>query len=321
MENANSNSNSNTKKFRFQGRYMFITIPEHHGEDYIDFICNQWPDQVTDWIISRETGESGYKHSHVAIMFKKKICFQRADRLDYKGHHPCIESIRTTWADAVHYIAKDGDYDSSFDLNDLNPIQKKIDRVLGAETLRDALKEAKSCNEIMPIMKLYENRTRTNNTMFEPLKDLREWQAKFLAIIEQNDSDRAVFWLYDKAGGQGKTSLMKHMKATREGVCVIPSCSTADNINRAICNYTKRGPIKTLLINLTRGVCNYTSIYDSIEQVKDGWIFVGKYDSDTIEIGSCTVVIFSNALPDTKGLTRDRWNIFSLEEDGDLYPL
>lgn len=320
MNNTNSNSNSKNK-FRFQGRYMFVTIPDHHGEDYIDFIKGEWPGQVLEWIIGRETGESGYQHSHVVIMFEKKICFQKADRLDYKGHHPCIETIRTTWADAVHYAAKDGDYDSSFDINDLNPIQKKIDKVLEASTLREALKEARSTVEIMPIMKLYEKRTRINGTMFKPLAELREWQARYLEIIEQHDNDRAVFWLYDEKGGQGKTSLMKHIKATQEGVCVIPSCSTADNICRGIYNYVTRGPIKTLMINLTRGVGNYTTIYDAIEQVKDGWIFVGKYDSDTIEIGSCRVLVFSNALPQTEGLTRDRWHIFSLKEDGELFPL
>lgn len=306
------------KKFRFQGVKMFLTIPGHHGEEYIEFIQkvllgDKKKVMIEEYIIGRETGESGYQHTHVVLKFDQKLCFQDAHKFDYLTLHPSIESVRN-WADAVHYAAKDGDYDSNIDVDALVPIQKKIDSVINAKTMREALKSAISMNEVMPIIRLYESRGVCLDCPFKPLENLKPWQAKLVEVLEADHSNRSIHWVVDSVGGSGKTSLQKHMMATCRQVLVIPGASTAQNINEAIRGFVEaHGDLHYLLINLARGIENYESIYMTLEQVKDQMIFCPKYKSTVLVLQSCPkVCVFSNIEPDTTKLTSDRWRIHGI---------
>ena len=56
--------------------------------------------------------------------------------------------------------------------------------------------------------------------------------------------------------------------------------------------------------------------YSFIEDLKDGSVFASKYDSTELMIKVPNIVmVFSNSTPDVKELARDRWIIFSIEND------
>ena len=56
--------------------------------------------------------------------------------------------------------------------------------------------------------------------------------------------------------------------------------------------------------------------YSFIEDLKDGNVFASKYDSKELMIKVPNVVmVFSNNTPDIKELAKDRWKIFSIEND------
>lgn len=316
-------------KFRFQGRFMFLTIAGHWSEkDYIPFIDRNFnmngKSNLKKWIIGREIGESGYKHSHVVIEFHEKICFQKADRLDFKGNHPCIQTIKTTFADAVHYAAKDEDYDSNFDISEVVPIQKKFDKIMSAKTKRDVLREARSIQEGQAALNIYKM-CRKDELVYETLDLLKPWQQEVTSEIEVHDNDRAIFWIADETGASGKSSLSQHIAATNDGVCIIPDVSTPENIARAIQNHKEeQGEIDTVIIDIARGVGNYISLYRIMEQCKNNMVFCPKYDSRTIQLNTKgrgrrpRVIIFSNTLPkkdDLKQLTYDRWRIYQIKNN------
>jgi len=328
--NSNSNSNSNSitlsidgnsnSKFRFQGIKMFMTYPGHHGTDLIDMINevmsnDRGKNSIDEFIVGREKGESDYLHTHVVLKFKKKLCFQNCRKFDYKGVHPKIEPVRD-WAEAVHYAAKDGDIDTNIDLANLVPIQKKIDRVMMSKTPREALKNAQSMSDVVPILKMFEMKRDSDQCPFEPLKELRPWQKDLLTILNDCNSNRTIHWVHDKHGGSGKTSLQKHIMATTVGTLIIPGAATSSNINEAIRSYLEQNDaLNFLLINLARGSENYDSIYQTLEQVKDQMMFCPKYKSRTILLSkSPTVCIFANATPCTSKLTLDRWRLYELCE-------
>ena len=56
--------------------------------------------------------------------------------------------------------------------------------------------------------------------------------------------------------------------------------------------------------------------YSFIEDLKDGIVFASKYDSKELLIKVPNVVmVFSNNTPSIKELAKDRWKIFSIEND------
>ena len=56
--------------------------------------------------------------------------------------------------------------------------------------------------------------------------------------------------------------------------------------------------------------------YSFIEDLKDGNVFASKYDSKELMIKVPNIVmVFSNSTPAVKELARDRWEIFSIEND------
>jgi len=324
METTNSNTNSNSNsKFRFQGIKMFMTYPGHHDAGIIDRINeimsqDRGKNTVDEFIIGRETGETGYQHTHVVIKFAKKLCFQNARKFDMGDSHPKIEPVRD-WAEAVHYAAKDGEFDTNIDLANLIPIQKKIDNIMNAKTVREALKNAKNMSEVMPTIKMFEVRNQRGVIPFKPLETLRPWQDQLFSILSNCMSNRRIYWVYDKRGGSGKTAFQKHMLASKEGVMLLPGASTSSNINEAVRGFLdENARIEYMMINLARGTECYSSIYQTLEQVKDQMLFCPKYKSKVIYLEVSPVIcVFANNLPEVEKLTKDRWCIYELH-DGEL---
>ena len=64
--------------------------------------------------------------------------------------------------------------------------------------------------------------------------------------------------------------------------------------------------------------------YATIEGVKNGKLFSGKYEGVTLQFAPMPVVVFANFEPETNGLSRDRWNIIRifplLEEQPEFNP-
>ena len=57
--------------------------------------------------------------------------------------------------------------------------------------------------------------------------------------------------------------------------------------------------------------------YPVLEAIKDGKTINGKYQSEVLRFKTPNIVIvFSNDDPDVMQLSRDRWQIFNITEDG-----
>jgi len=69
----------------------------------------------------------------------------------------------------------------------------------------------------------------------------------------------------------------------------------------------KKDP-KIILFNLSRSAEGAFS-YASIESIKDGLVFSGKYEGGTRLFPRPHIVIFANWLPDFAKLSLDRWDI------------
>lgn len=171
---------------------------------------------------------------------------------------------------------------------------------------------------------------------------LYEWQRQVLkkATIDKID-DREVVWVWSRKGCTGKTTLAKllclchnailldgkksdilysaaeHVLAQSDSKDQDPESKQekqkngqSDHCTQTLSFYMRR----IFILDLSRTMENFVS-YDSIEKLKNGFWFSGKYESKMILIPPPIVIIFANFEPDVTKLSYDRWNIIKAEKD------
>ena len=78
------------------------------------------------------------------------------------------------------------------------------------------------------------------------ISELRPFQQVVIDLIEQKN-DRTIHWVYDRAGGAGKTSLMKYIDYTKHAIC----CSSGkdSDIYNLFWNYIDKNKKNVALLN------------------------------------------------------------------------
>lgn len=138
-----------------------------------------------------------------------------------------------------------------------------------------------------------------------PEDQFYQWQRQLLAELGQLPHRRKVIWYYDQEGGCGKTELCRHIIANYENALYLASAAGKDLIHMVA--KQKKDP-KIIIMNLPRQAEGKFS-YASVEAIKDGLLFSGKYEGSSRLFPRPHVVIFSNWYPDLTALTLDRWDI------------
>jgi len=133
---------------------------------------------------------------------------------------------------------------------------------------------------------------------------------EFILEYASFSNDRIVIWIADEKGLIGKSYISTYM--TKHHNTVTLSTTSYTGAIRALKNkIEQRGQPDTIIIDLARA--SFTektedSVYNIIETLKAQYITATKYDSSIIEQTKVpTVLIMSNALPDIKRLSDDRW--------------
>lgn len=131
----------------------------------------------------------------------------------------------------------------------------------------------------------------------------RAWQAEVMALIDAEPHARQVIWVVDTVGARGKTELSKHL---------------VDQCGAFYCNGGKHSDItfayageRVAIFDFVRDAESYVQ-YGVIEQLKNGIMFVSKYESGMKRVAVPHVLVFSNFEPDQTKMSADRWNIIRL---------
>ncbi len=148
------------------------------------------------------------------------------------------------------------------------------------------------------------------------IQKLRPWQAYFDKVITQElktPNDREVHWIWDSAGNTGKTVFCKYL-CIKRGASFLGG--KAADAKYAVATAHKEGklPDQPIFVwNLPRSQENYVS-YNSLEAIKDGLFFSGKYEASAVIMDPPVVLVFANFPPDTSKLSADRWSITDIEQ-------
>lgn len=146
-------------------------------------------------------------------------------------------------------------------------------------------------------------------TIIDPLegKVLYKWQRDILEMIDQEPDERKVYWYWDEDGCTGKTSLAKHIcLKKRTKALYLQGCNK--NVMYAVAKRLEEVDIEIAIFGLTRQDRQGCS-YRSLETLKDGIGFSGKYESGMFLCSGMHVLVFANFPPDEEALSRDRWEI------------
>lgn len=140
----------------------------------------------------------------------------------------------------------------------------------------------------------------------------RDWQEQVLEIIQGPINKRTINWIWSRDGNLGKSYLAKYIGLKFN--CIIASGKTNDIFNQVL-KWREENPTETQLIPVIVDVAKseYSHVnYSALEQLKNGFLYSGKYEGGTFYSLSPHIVIFANSPPKTEEMSADRWNIIEL---------
>lgn len=135
---------------------------------------------------------------------------------------------------------------------------------------------------------------------------LRPWQQQLLDYIERENTNRVVFWCFNRSGNVGKSFLRRRM--FKDGWQTLSPGSFNDLAYQWNCG--------DVIFDLPRDAGNDID-YSFIEAIKDGMVVSNKYEGGTkvhVE-GSARVLVFANKGPKYGTLSKDRFRVIEIVDD------
>lgn len=150
------------------------------------------------------------------------------------------------------------------------------------------------------ILKKYEN------VIWKP------WQQEIIDKLKNEADSRSIIWVYDEEGNKGKSFLCKYLYNKYN--CIIATGKANDIFNQCAVwqSANEDKDPELILVDVPRSNMEYLS-YLSIEKLKDGLLYSGKYEGSVIQfVENVHIVIFSNELPKNGKMSKDRYIIYKI---------
>ena len=278
---------------RIRSSSILLTYKTHlDKEAYKKWLSSK---RECDWIvIAHETGETGeYEHTHCYVKTSKRVdlASESTKVFDYLGIHPNIKCARDTREDTkkiLRYLCKE-DRQVEEDIKKLG-IELDIDEapniaeaVWRCSSIGEAMKKyCKKFSDAPGIRTIWEAKP----VEYELNIELRRWQNALVEELERPANDRKIVWYIDENGGAGKTTLAKWLFANKRALIIAGTQKMADVSTLVRGHIAEYGKLEIVVVNLTRTEEEIKVIYKMIEQIKDGLMTAGKYNSKTVVFNS-----------------------------------
>lgn len=151
---------------------------------------------------------------------------------------------------------------------------------------------------------------RVREAIKEPLRDEefqpRPWQHRVLTVLAAAANDRTITWVYETVGNVGKSRLVRHLLLEKQGIFL--TGKLAD-----MCHAYTGQPI--VCFDITRAQAEFSdNVYTMSEQLKNGYIFKSKYESQVFTFKTPHVIVFANFPPTEGKWSADRVTLMDLEQ-------
>lgn len=145
------------------------------------------------------------------------------------------------------------------------------------------------------------------NTVWKP------WQQNVINLLNQKPDTRTINWIWEENGNVGKSYLCKYISMKYDSI--ICTGKTNDIFNQLL-QWRQKNPdeLQTppCIIDVPRSEFCHIN-YAAIEQLKNGFVFSGKYEGGKYHGLAPHIFIFANSPPTESKLSCDRWNVIQVE--------
>jgi hypothetical protein len=280
----------------------------------LDRLSSPPPEEVVYLIYGKEVGSSGTPH------LQGTVCFQSRKRLNQViqiiGQAHC--SVTRNLLQSIEYCKKEGDFleygevpqgkGGRTDLEDFKTSVK--DGIVCMKELRDLHSEV--CAKFPQFVKDYVTDWRTQVQVKR--HPLRQWQQDLYEKLivtptggeELEKFEREIVFIVDLTGNQGKSWFCRYYCDLHENAQIIVPGKKADMA------LVLREDCRVLFFDCPRSKQGDFIQYDLLEEIKNGFVFSGKYQSVIKKFKTPHVVVCMNEPPDMTKLSEDRYTIITL---------
>lgn len=292
-----------------RAKHWQFTINNYNDEHESLLAAEGERDDVAYLIYGKEVGSSGTPHLQGHVSYRKQLRFSKVKERLPDGAH--LEVVRLLQSH-IEYCKKDGNYSEFGTPPKLGNDARSASRVELDEfraTVASGVFESPDLREKHPnVMARYPHFARSVvRDLFPkpeklPASSLRPWQQRVVELLDAPVDPRRIFFVVDERGNSGKTYLGRFLLGNYEKVQVLRAGKVADMA--LIYSVTT----KILVVDVPRQKVD-TLQYNFLEQVKDGMLLSGKYESQMKIFKPPHVLVMMNEEPDRKALSEDRYHI------------
>lgn len=277
---GNTKEGITSSNYETRARAYCFTINNYTENELID-IEKDFIGKSWKYIIGKEIGTSGTPHLQGYIKSNNAIRFSTLKKMMSKAH---IEVAKGDIKQNVKYCCKDNDYISNID--------KKFFPKIDAFTIGRQM-----------CMKRYENVV------------WKTWQKELLEKLEKEPEERIINWFWEPLGGVGKSFLCKYIGLTKNAI--MATGKTIDIFN-AIRSKMMEGKLPEIIIlDIPKSNKEFVN-YGTLEMLKNGYIYSGKYEGGDCFFPTPHIIVFANQKPKYKKMTSKRFNTVYIGEENDI---
>lgn len=255
-------------------------------------------DRIKYVIFGFEKGESGTPHLQGHVKFSCRVRLHQA-RAFLKGHVTVCKDI----SKSIAYCKKEGNW-REFGVAPCKPrarndLESFKDTVKSGVYEMDKLYEMHSgvCARYPRFVESYVSHSRPAPEV--PEHEVSSWQLGLKEILDGEPNPREVIFVVDSVGGKGK-SWFAQWYCQKFPPCQVKAPG-------------KKVDIRVLFVDAPRSKQDEYIQYDFLEEVKNGYVFSGKYDSKMKLVTKTHIVVMMNENPSMVKLSSDRYRIISLD--------
>lgn len=259
-----------------------------------------------------EVGESGTPHLQGFVSFPSRKRLNQCTKLLGQCHFSIARSVMKS----INYCKKDGNFveigklpeDNNFGKGKRNDLEKFKKDVKDGEVDLIVLRENHS-SVFARYSRFAEEYVRDHAPIYNvPVYPLRDWQKDLNAKLNGPVNTREIVFLIDTMGNQGKSWFFRyyeqnHNKTTQ---IIIPG----KKLDMA---YVLRVSNRVVLFDCPRSKQGEYVQYDFLEEVKNGYVFSGKYEARIKRFAPPHVVVAMNEWPNMEMLSNDRYCCIELK--------
>lgn len=254
-------------------------------------------------IYGKEVGASGTPHLQGTVSFQSRKRLQQVITAIGQAHCTVTRHLQQS----IEYCKKDGDYTEigeppkgqgqRCDLEEFKQTVKE-----GIHDLSELREQHSSiCARYPKFVKDYVEQCKTPYQV--KTHPLRPWQSTLYGQLILPPNDREIKFIVDLSGNEGKSWFCRYYNDLHSNSQIIVPGKKADMA------YILRDDCKVIFLDCPRSKQGDYIQYDFLEEVKNGYVFSPKYESQIKKFPTPHVVVCMNEYPDMSKLSEDRYNI------------